>query len=172
MLWRIVGLFVRSRWRTFCGMSPAAFVEVATTALDELGYEYSTRELSTTSTERVMLGSDTEGELIEVDDPISFDIQVIKATGNPVTRATLGFFVSQARKEELYSGLSVVTFSGFSPDTRPAIGEFVRVLTEHCEKPPWNVDHHYHFRLAFLLRYKIGILWKYWLRVASEQRST
>lgn len=148
-------------------MSREAFMETATTALDELEYEYSTHELSTTNAEQVMLGADQSGDLIKVEDPISFDILVIDATGNPLTRVTLGFFVSRAEKEELYSDLSVVTFSEFSSETRPAIGEFVRILTDHSAKPPWNVSHHYHFRLAFLLRRKIRILWKYWLHVAG-----
>lgn len=169
MIWKLVAVFVGSRWRAFCGFSPEDFSGIASAALDELGYEYSIQEIETTQGEQTMLGADETGRRVSVTDPVPFDVDVITATVDPVTKIMLSFFVTKERRKEATGGLCVVTISDITDETRLSIARFMTRVMAMSDRPPWKLTHHIGFRLAVLLRLKVRVLWTYWNRVAETE---
>jgi hypothetical protein len=165
MLWKAIGLLVGSEWRAFCGLGPERFLALAIGVLDELGYLYTVEEISTTGGERTMLGSDETGDRILVSSPASFQIEVVRARINPITRVALSLVLTEEHREELTDDLSVITLREIDDTTRDAMAVFMNRLIAESDRPPWNVSHHVGFQLAVLLRYKIKILWGYWRRL-------
>ncbi|WP_336346068.1 hypothetical protein [Halalkalicoccus ordinarius] len=165
MLWKAIELLVGSEWRAFCGLGPDRFLALAIGVLDELGYQHTVEEISTTEGERTMLGADETGDRIIVSDPASFQIEVIRARINPITSVALSFVLTEERREELTDDLSVVTLREIDDTTRDAMAAFMNRVIAESDRPPWNVSHHIGFQLAVLLRYKIKILWGYWRRL-------
>lgn len=168
MFEKLVSLFIGRRWRTFCGMDRKEFVEIATASLDDLGYEYSHEELDTTDGERFMLGADATGDQIKVESPVTFTVQTVTAKSNPGVGFALKFFSTEEKREEMTSGACVVDLQTIDETTRSHMAQFMQQVIEQSDRPPWKVTHHVGFRLAFLLRWKIRILWKYWLNVDHE----
>lgn len=165
MLWRAIELLVGSEWRAFSGLGPERFLALAIGVLDELGYRYTVEEISTTGGERTMLGADETGDRIVVSDPASFQIEVIRASINPITGVALSAVLTEERREELTDELSVVTLREVDDTTRDAMAAFMTRVIAESDRPPWNVSHHIGFQLAVLLRYKIKLLWSYWRRL-------
>lgn len=169
MFWKLISVFVGSHWRTFCGLSPDDFLAVAKAALDELGFGYSVEEIETTQSEQTMLGADETGVRLVVFHPVSFDVDIITATLDPVTKFAMTFFVTERRREELTADLCVVTVNKVTDETRPSVARFMTLVMETSDRPPWKLTHHIGFRLAVLLRLKVRVLWTYWRRVAETQ---
>lgn len=165
MLWKLVERFVGSEWRAFCGLSSERFLSLATDVLDELGYEYAVEEVTTTHGEQTMLGSDETGTRIDVTAPADFEVEVVRATNDPITRIGLSLVLTSDQREELTGDLCVVSLRRITDTNREAIAGFVNRVIAESERPPWNVSHHVRFRLAVLLRYKIKVLWGYWRRI-------
>lgn len=165
MFWKAIGLFVGSEWRAFCGLEPARFLGLTTSALDRLGYRYRVEELSTTRGERTMLGADEMGDRIVVTDPASFQIDVVRARNDPLSDIALSFVLTDERREELTDELSVVTLREVDETTRDAMAAVMNRVIDESDRPPWDVRHHVGFQLAILLRYKVKLLWGYWRRV-------
>jgi hypothetical protein len=165
MLLKLLTLLIRSRWRTFCGYSREEFAEHATATLDDLGYEYTVEPLDTTSGEEIMLGSGGEGDHIVVTDPVSFEFDIVTATVDPLTGFAMKAMMTEDRVKSATSDLSVVTLTGIDGETRPAIARLFGHLVDRLDDPPWQVRHHASFRMAFFLRWKVAVLWKYWLRI-------
>lgn len=154
--------FVGSEWRTFCGYGPDRTLSLATAALDDLGYDYNRETVTTTGAERTMLGAEGTGDRLVVSDPVAFEVEVVRATADPLTGAALSAVLGPERRESATGGLSVVTLRPVDDRTRPAMAAFVNRLIERADRPPWDVHHHIGLRLAVLLRYKIKLLWSYW----------
>lgn len=171
MFRRLLRLYIGRRWRTFCGLEREEFVALATEALEDLGYEYSLEELETTDGERFMLGAGETGEEIAVESPVPFTIQTVTAKSNPGVGFALKFFSPEEEREEMTSGACVVDLRDIDKTTRPYIARFVQRMFDLSDHPPWKVTHHVGFRLAFLLRWKIRVLWRYWLDVDQESVS-
>lgn len=165
MLRKVLELLIGSEWRAFCGLEPERFLTLAIGVLDELGYQYTVEEISTTGGERTMLGADETGDRITVSDPASFQIEVVRARINPVTSVALSLVLTEERREELTDELSVVTLREIDDTTRDAMAVFMNRVIAESDRPPWNVSHHIGFQLAVLLRYKIKLLWGYWRRL-------
>lgn len=164
MFEKLLSIYIGRRWRSFCGLDREEFVELATEALDDLGYEYTREEIETTSGEQFMLGAGDEANEITVEEPEPFTIQVVTATANPGVGYALKFFATKEMRDEMTSGACVVDLRDVTEATRPHIARFMRAVIERSDHPPWKVTHHVGFRLAVLLRWKIRLLWKYWLR--------
>lgn len=172
MLWKLLSGVIRSRWRTFCGLSKDDFLVNVVTVLDELGYTYDKTEVTTTQGEKRLLGAESTGIRISVSEPIAFDLTIIVATVDPMTNFMMSMFITENEIERMTSDLSVVTVSNINSETRPLIAQLMsRVITE-CDRPPWKLTHHLNFRLAVLLRVKVKLLWTYWLRAASNEGET
>lgn len=167
VFWKVVSLFVGSRWRAFCGLSREGFAGLATTTLDALDYEYAIEETATSGGERAMLGAEDEGCRIAVTSPASFEIDVVDATVDPVTNVALSFLTTEQHREELTTDLCVVTLSPIDEETRPAMARIMTRVMAASDRPPWKLTHHVKFRLAVLLRLKVKVLWEYWRRVDS-----
>jgi len=165
MLLKLLTLLIRSRWRSFCGYSREDVFERATTTLDDIGYEYTVEPLDTTSGEEIMLGSGDEGDHIAVTDPVSFELDIVTATVDPLTGFTMKAMMTEDRVKSATEDLSVLTVSGIDSGTRPAIARFFGNLVDRFDDPPWQVRHHASFRMAFFLRWKVSVLWKYWIRI-------
>lgn len=163
--------FVGSEWRTFCGYGPDRVLSLATAALDDLGYEYARETVATTGAERTMLGADETGDRIAVSDPVAFEVEVVRATADPLTGAALSTVLGSNRRESATAGLSVVTLREVNDETRPAMAAFVNRVIERGDRPPWDVRHHVGLRLAVLLRLKIKLLWGYWRDRRSDRGS-
>lgn len=168
MFEKLLSLYIGRRWRSFCGLDRAEFVELATDTLDDLGYGYTHEETDTTSGEQFMLGAGDEADEIAVDAPEPFTIQVVTAKANPGVGYGLKFFSTKEMREEMTSGACVVDLQDVTGATRPYMARFMRAVIERSDHPPWKVTHHVGFRLAVLLRWKIRILWKYWLRTDHD----
>lgn len=165
MLVRILTRLIGSEWRAFCGVSRDDFVSLTTTILECEGYEYQTDEFEPTSGERVIFGSDEDGDRIEVLAPVDFEIDVISATADPLTRFGIGFVLDEDQRRAAMAELCIVTIRGLDADTRPYVANVVRQVVDESDRPPWYLVHHVSFRLAVLLRLKVRLLWKYWLDV-------
>lgn len=168
MRWKLVSLFVGSRWRTFCGFSKERFRSLATMTLDALDYEYATEEMETTSGEQAMLGSDEAGSRITVSAPAAFEIEVVDAKIDPATNIAMSFLLPEDRTEEMTADLCVVTVSPIDEETRPVISQFMTRLIGESDRPPWKLTHHIKFRLAVLLRLKVKLLWGYWREIEDS----
>jgi len=159
MFWTLVG----SEWRSFCGLAPDRFLALVIAALDGLGYDYARETVATTGGERTMLGADETGDRIVVSAPVAFEVEVVRATTDPLTGAALSLVMPPDRREEATGDLSVVTIRG-GEDARDAIAPFVDRVIAESDRPPWDVRHHVGFRLAVLLRLKLKVMWLYWRR--------
>lgn len=168
MLWKLVSLLVGSRWRTFCGYSRSDFREQTTAVLDDLGYEYEVDEAEATKSEEVMLGAE-EGTTIRVREPAAFEITILSATADPLTRFGLQLFMTEKRREEVTGDLSVVDIGEIDAANESAIATYVTAVIDACDRPPWKLTHHVGFRLAFLLRLKVRLLWRYWQSVEQNE---
>jgi hypothetical protein len=165
---RVLTRLIRARWRTFCGLEQESLLKVMTEALTALEYEFSTETLDPTETERKMLGSNTSGFLLTVEEPTSFEVEIIPATVDPLTGAVTRFVLPEEKQREATADLCVVTVSPIDHKNRPTVASFLTSVIERCERRPWKVSHHMSFRLAILLRVKIRLLWTYWLAVDSR----
>ena len=165
MSWKAIGLLVGSEWRAFCGLGPGRFLGLTTSVLEELGYQYTVEELSTTRGERTMLGADETGDRIVVTDPVAFQIDVVRARNDPISSVALSFVLTEERREELTTELSVVTLREIDETTREAMAAVMNRVIAESDRPPWDVSHHIGFQLAVLLRYKVKLLWNYWRHV-------
>lgn len=165
MFTRLLTLLISTEWQTFCGLSREDFRSLATGALDDLGYEYTSERIETSSSEEVWFGSDEQADRITVSKPEPFTIDVITATADPVTSVGLKLIISEKRRNAATDDLSFVTVSETNATTRPVIARFFARVIERADEPPWKVNHHLAFRLAILLRLKVKILWKYWIDV-------
>jgi hypothetical protein len=160
----IVPLLFRSRWRTFCGLSADAAIELISRALAELEYQYTVTEDTATKWEHLMLGAEETCTRFEIQSPAAFEFEVLQVSSDPLTGFALEVFMPEARRKEVTSEVCVITISPVVEGTEPAISEVVRRLVALSERPPpWQVDHHVGFRLAVLLRLKVRLLWTYWL---------
>lgn len=168
MFRKLLSLYIGRRWRSFCGIDREEFVELATETLNDLGYEYTREVVDTTSGEKHMLGAGDERDEITVEAPEQFTIEIVTAKANPGVGYALKFFSTQEMRQEMTSGACVVDIQDVTKATRPHIARFMQRVIERSDHPPWKVTHHVGFRLAFLLRWKIRILWKYWLRTDHE----
>lgn len=168
MIQKVLTLYFRRHWRTFCGLSREEFVTCATATLSMLGYEYSLAEIDTSGAEKLMLGAGDESVRITVESPISFTIDVVTAKSNPLTAYALKFFSTEEMREEMTAGACIVDFKNIDADSRPAIAAFVTDLVEEIPRPPWKLTHHVGFRLAVILRLKVRMFWKYWLKYDAE----
>lgn len=164
MISKLLSSLIGSRWRTFCGFSQEAVLARTEKTLRELEYEYSVKDLPATAGERVMLGADG-GDRVSISSPEAFDIDIIDATIDPLTGFGLQLFVAKDQREEMTSDLCVVDVSAVNEATRPVIAQFVKRFVELSERPPWRLTHHVGFRLAVLLRFKVRLLWQYWLNL-------
>ncbi|MCL7418563.1 MAG: hypothetical protein M8354_12085, partial [Halalkalicoccus sp.] len=162
MFWKVIGLLIGSEWRAFCGLSPSRFLELATSVLNDLGYDYTVEKTTTTQTEQTMLGADETGERIVVSQPVHFRIEIIRARHDPVSSVALSLVLPEKRREELTDELSVVTLQEVNDTTREAMATFINRVIAESDRPPWKVNHHVGFQLAVLLRYKVRLLWEYW----------
>jgi len=168
MFEKVLSLYIGRRWRSFCGMEREAFVELATETLDDLEYEYTYERIDTSSGEQYMLGAGDEADQLTVETPEPFTVQVVTAKANPAVGYALKFFSTKEMRDEMTSGASVVDVQDVTGTTRPHIARFLSGVIERSDHPPWEVTHHVGFRLAVLLRVKIRLLWKYWLRMSHE----
>jgi hypothetical protein len=168
MLEKVLSLYIGRRWRSFCGMERETFVELATETLDELGYEYTYEQVETSNGEQYMLGAGDEADRITVEAPEQFTVQVVTAKANPAVGYALKFFSPKEMRDEMTSGACVVDVQDVTGTTRPHIARFLTGVVERSDHPPWKVTHHVGFRLAVLLRVKIRLLWKYWLRTSPD----
>lgn len=168
MFEKLLSIYIGRRWRSFCGLSREDFVELTTETLDDLSYEYTHEQIKTTGGEKFMLGAGDEGDQITVEAPEPFTIQVVTAKANPGVGYALKFFATKEMRDEMTSGACVVDLQDVTETTRPHIAQFMRAVIEQSNRPPWKVTHHVGFRLAVLLRMKIRMLWKYWLRTEYE----
>lgn len=167
MFWRLVGRVVGSEWRTFCGCAPERFLALATDALDDLGYEYDVAEIETTAGERTLLGAEETGDRIDVSSPADFEVEVVRATSSPLTRVALSVVLTSEQRADATGDLSVVTIRRLDDENREHVARFVAGVVDESDRRPWDVSHHVGFRLAVLLRYKVKVLWTYWLRRAN-----
>ena len=163
MISKLLSSLIGSRWRTFCGFSQEAVLARTEQTLRELEYEFSIEDLPATTGERVMLGADG-GDRVSVSSPEAFDIDIITATVDPLTGFGLQLFVAEDQREKLTSNLCVIDISDVNEGTRPSITRFIKRFVELSERPPWRLTHHIGFRLAVLLRFKVRLLWQYWLK--------
>lgn len=168
MFEKLLSIYIGRRWRSFCGLDREEFVELATGSLADLGYEYTHERIETTGGEQFMLGAGDEADQITVEAAEPFTIQVVTAKANPGVGYGLKFFATKEMRDEMTSGACVVDLRDVTETTRPHIARFMRAVIERSDHPPWKVTHHVGFRLAVLLRWKIRILWKYWLRADLE----
>jgi len=162
--------FVGSEWRTFCGYGPDRVLSLATAALDDLGYDYDRETVTTTGAERTMLGAEETGDRLVVSDPVRFEVEIVRATADPLTGSALSAVLGPERRERATEGLSVVTLRTVSDETRPTMAAFVDRVIERADRPPWDVRHHVGLRVAVLLRYKIRLLWIYWRGELPDRR--
>ncbi|ELY37754.1 hypothetical protein [Natronorubrum tibetense] len=168
MFRKLLSLYIGSRWRSFCGIDRDEFTELAIETLDELEYDYTHEVTETTSGEKYMLTAGDEKVEIAIKAPEQFTIQVVTAKANPGVGYALKFFSTKEMREEMTSNACVVDIQDVTKTTRPRIAQFMQRVIEQSDHPPWKVTHHVGFRLAFLLRWKIRILWKYWLGVDHD----
>lgn len=168
MIQKALTLYFRRHWRTFCGMSREEFVSRATATLSTLGYEYSLEEIDTSGAEKLMLGAGDKNDRITVESPASFTIDVVTAKSNPLMAYALKLFSTEEMREEMTAGACIVDFRDIDVDSRPAIAAFVSSLVEENTYPPWRLTHHIGFRLAVILRLKVRMFWRYWLKYDSE----
>ena len=129
--------------------------------IDDLNWEYSTVQQSNpTSGERVLFGS-TEQIVFELNDK-NIRVKCISVSFDPLMKVFLQIGSNEETINKYSSSTSIIDIYPVNSNTHSEIALFVQKLCTNIDKKPWKIDHP---RLQYspILRYKIKLLWKYWL---------
>lgn len=163
LLLAIVGLTIRlrSRWRTFIGASESELRTALETALDELGWSYHRTADESTAGEQIWFGSE-DSVTYEVTDP-DLVVECIPVTFDAVSKFALRFTASEETVERYRESACLLDVSPTTPENEGDVAALVHALSAELSGDPWVVEHP-RFSTAPLLRYKVKLLWRYWLR--------
>jgi hypothetical protein len=164
----LVGMLVRRRWRTFCGCSHDELVVRAEAALSELGLSCWIAKSTPTGAERSVFGAE-QATRIRIEE-MGFAVTVTSVTDDFLLRTALRIISSEATLSKRTGRLAIIDVRPIEPSERREVASFITALVARMEHPPWKIQHP-RFRLAFLLRYKVRLLWKYWLPADREHET-
>lgn len=155
----LLRLFVGSKWQNFIGLSYADTQSALRGVFDELGWEYSVTETTSSLGDRIVLGGG-ETTTFELENQ-EFTVDCVSAAFDPVQRAIFGLTVRDETKAKYEDATTVIRISQINSNTEPAIATFVAALMESIEKDPWEIVHP-RFNLSPVLQYKTRVFWEYW----------
>jgi hypothetical protein len=96
-----------------------------------------------------------------------FAVTVTSVTEDLLLRTALRVLSSEPTIRKRTGRLAIIDVRPIEPSERREVARFITALVARMEHPPWRIEHP-RFRLAFLLRYKVWLLWKYWLPAHRE----
>jgi hypothetical protein len=160
---------IGSKWQTFIGTAYPELCDQSQVILDELGWEYRITDESVSTTEAVMFGSEdaTEFNILSPE----FTIRTIPVTYDPLQRFVFGNVLSRETRDDYRNKATLVEISPITTETEPAVALFLQKLATATASDPWDIDHP-RFHWSPLLRYKVRMLWRYWLNADTVNETT
>lgn len=163
MLYRFLGMVLqyRSQWRTFISASEDELQEQIEMILSELGWSYRIQEEDLTRGEKVWFGSE-ETTSFEVSG-VNITIEYFPVTYDPISNIALTFTSTEETIEQYEDSVCLIDIKPVNKKNNTAIATFLQSLSSELPNDPWDIDHP-RFNTSPLLRYKVKVLWKYWLQ--------
>lgn len=167
ILYKFTGAIIqyRSQWRTFISASEDELQEQIEKTLSELGWPYQIQEKDLTSGEKVWFGSE-QTTSFEVAD-VNITIAYFPVTYDPVSNIALTFTSTEDTIEQYEDSACLIDITPVTRENNTAITTFLQSLSVKLPSDPWDIEHP-RFNTSPLLRYKVKILWKYWLEKPSS----
>lgn len=156
----LLGLLIGRSWRTFVGTSQDDLVDAVDRTLTDLEWSYDRESTDPASGERAIFGADdaTRFELADEE----WALTITSVSYDPLLRAFMALSSSGSTKSKYTKTACLIDVRPLSPDDEPQIQRLLRRLCDELEDDPWSIDHP-RFRYSPLLRYKVKVLWQYWL---------
>ena len=158
---RLLDVVIGSSWRTFASDSHAAMADRTERILADLEWSYERREVEPTSGERTVFGA-KEAVRFEIDD---WTVTFTSVSYDPLLRVLMSVSSSGETKDRYRTTACIVDVRPISADNRSEIETLLRQLADELEADPWAIKHP-RFSYSPLLRYKVKVLWRYWLTPA------
>lgn len=152
-------MLVGSTWQNFIGMSYEETQSTIQSVADELKWNQTISENSSSLGDRIMLGGGTT-TTFEFEEQ-RFTIDCVSASYDPIQRTILGLVVREETKTKYENATTMIRISPVTSQTEPEIGTFVTRLMESIDKDPWEIVHP-RFNLSPVLKYKTRLFWEYW----------
>lgn len=152
---------IGSNWRTFAGDSHETMADRTERILSELGWTYERHETEPSSGERTVFGAE-DAIRIEID---GWGVTYTSITYDPLLRVLLSVSSSGETKERYKKTACIVDVRPITEENRSDIETLLQRLAADLDDEPWAITHP-RFSYSPLLRYKVKLLWRYWLSPA------
>lgn len=163
----LLRLLVGRKWQNFIGLSYEETQSTIRSVVDDLNWEYTDSEESSSFGDRFMLGGDAT-TFFEFEEQ-GFTVECVSASYDPVQRSILGLVVREETKQKYRDSTTIIRISPITSQTEPEIATFLTKLVESIDKEPWEIVHP-RFNLSPVLKYKTRVFWEYWQTDAHRNR--
>jgi hypothetical protein len=156
----LLGILIGRTWRTFVGTSHDELSDAIDDTLTELEWSFDRQVTDPASGERAIFGAE-EATRFELADE-AWALTVTSVSYDPLLRAFMSLSSSESTKSKYTKTACIIDVRPLSSADEPQIRRFVRRLSDELDEDPWSINHP-RFAYSPLLRYKVKLLWRYWL---------
>ncbi|MFC4540993.1 hypothetical protein ACFO5R_03500 [Halosolutus amylolyticus] len=156
----VLKILIGRTWRTFVGTSHDELVDAVDRTLTDLERSYDREPTDPASGERAIFGARdaTRFELADGD----WALTITSVSYDPLLRAFLAIGSSGSTKSKYTNTACILDVRPISNEDEPQIRTVLQRLSEELDAEPWSIEHP-RFAYSPLLRYKVKLLWRYWL---------
>ena len=161
----ILGRLIGRTWRTFVGTSHDELSDTVEQTLTDLGWAYDRKSTEPASGERSIFGAEdaTRFELADEE----WALTVTSVSYDPLLRGLLSLSASGDTKSKYTTTACLIDVRPLSKGAEPRVEVLLQEIAASLETDPWSIDHP-RFNYSPLLRYKVKLLWQYWLSPADR----
>ncbi|TYL35957.1 hypothetical protein CV102_25110 [Natronococcus pandeyae] len=156
----LLGILIGRTWRTFVGTSHDELSDTIDRTLTELGWSFDRQSTDPASGERAIFGAE-EATRFELADE-EWALTVTAVSYDPLLRAFMSLSSSESTRSKYTETACIIDVRPLSTEDKPQIRQFIRRLSDKLTEDPWSINHP-RFAYSPLLRYKVKLLWQYWL---------
>lgn len=156
----LLSILIGRTWRTFVGTSHDELSDTIDRTLTELEWSFDRQATDPASGEQAIFGAE-EATRFELADQ-EWALTVTSVSYDPLLRAFMALSSSESTKSKYTKTACIIDVRPISREAEPQIRQFVQHLFDELNEDPWSINHP-RFAYSPLLRYKVKLLWRYWL---------